>query len=115
MDLIDDREACIVTAWVMLPKEQKTLASPKNRNEGVAERGPGAPINVSLSDLFHEVQVRILELISGNPHISYDNLAERLSKDRSTVMRNIGKLKELGALRRVGSPKTGHWQVAYPD
>jgi ATP-dependent DNA helicase RecG len=63
----------------------------------------------------NEIQAYILELISGNPHISYDELAERLSRERSTVMRNIGKLKELGALRRVGSKKTGHWQVVNPD
>jgi len=26
-------------------------------------------------------------------------------------MRNIGKLKDAGILRRVGSKKNGHWEV----
>ncbi len=115
VDLVDDREACTFTACVRLPKEQKIPATSKMRNKGAPEPGPSAPINASLSDVLNEVQTRILKLISGNPRISYDDLAERLSKDRSTVMRNIVKLKELGALRRVGSKKTGHWEVTNPD
>jgi predicted HTH transcriptional regulator len=69
----------------------------------------------AISEIEQRHQFAVAEAISSNPYISYDDLAERLSKDRSTVMRNIGKLKELGALRRVGSKKTGHWQVVNPD
>ncbi len=115
VDLVDDREAYTFTARVRLPKEQKTPAMSKKRNKGAPEPEPNAPINAPLSGVFNENQTRIMELISGNPHISYDDLAQRLSKDRSTVMRNIGKLKELRALRRVGSKKTGHWELANPD
>ena len=66
-----------------------------------------APIKSPLSDL----QVQMLEFIRSNPTISYDELADLTQKDRTTVMRNIGKLKDAGILRRVGSKKTGHWEV----
>jgi len=52
-----------------------------------------------------------MDFIRSNPAVSYDELAEMTQKDRTTVMRNIGKLKEAGVLRRVGSKKTGHWEV----
>jgi ATP-dependent DNA helicase RecG len=57
----------------------------------------------------------MVELVSGNPRASYNDLTERLSRDRSTVMRNIRKLKELGVLRRIGSKKTGRWEVSGQD
>ena len=67
----------------------------------------GAPIKASLSDL----QVQLLDFIRSNRTVSYDELAEMTQKDRTTVMRNIGKLKNAGILGRVGSKKTGHWEV----
>jgi len=66
-----------------------------------------APLNASLSDL----QVQLLVFIRSNQTVSYDELADMTQKDRTTVMRNIGKLKDAGILRRVGSKKTGHWEV----
>jgi ATP-dependent DNA helicase RecG len=69
--------------------------------------GRVAPIKASLSDL----QVQLLDFIRSNQTVSYDELADMTQKDRTTVMRNIGKLKDAGILRRVGSKKTGHWEV----
>jgi ATP-dependent DNA helicase RecG len=66
-----------------------------------------APIKAPLSEL----QMQLLDFIRSNPAISYDELAETTQKDRTTVMRNIGKLKDAGILRRVGSKKTGQWEV----
>ncbi len=53
----------------------------------------------------------MLDYIRSNRTVSYDELADMTQKDRTTVMRNIGKLKDAGILRRVGSKKTGHWEV----
>lgn len=66
-----------------------------------------APINASLTDF----QVQLVDLIAENPFISYEVLAEKLNKNRTTVMRNIQKLKELGILKRVGPKKSGYWEV----
>ena len=67
--------------------------------------------DASLSSLKKE----ILSLISLNSDICYDKLAELTGKNRTTVMRNIQKLKELGILRRVGSRKTGRWEIVRKD
>jgi ATP-dependent DNA helicase RecG len=65
------------------------------------------PINAPLTDF----QVQLVDLIAQNPFISYEVLAEKLNKKRTTVMRNIQKLKELGILKRVGPKKSGYWEV----
>jgi predicted HTH transcriptional regulator len=38
-------------------------------------------------------------------------MAKRLEKDRTTIMRNIQKLKEKKIIIRVGSKKTGYWKI----
>lgn len=66
-----------------------------------------APLKTSLSDF----QAQLLDFIRSNRTVSYDELADTTQKDRTTVMSNIRKLKNAGILRRVGSKKTGHWEV----
>jgi predicted HTH transcriptional regulator len=75
--------------------------------EKVHDMGGGASINASITD----TQMRLLELIRAEPSISYDRLAEKLAVDRTTVMRNIQRLKQIGVLRRHGARKRGHWEV----
>jgi len=38
-------------------------------------------------------------------------LAEIIAKDIRTIARAIKKLQDEGKLQRVGSDKTGHWQI----
>jgi ATP-dependent DNA helicase RecG len=66
-----------------------------------------APINASLSPL----QQQILGVLSQDPKASYELLVSKLGKDRTTIMRNIQKMKEAGILRRLGSKKIGHWEI----
>jgi ATP-dependent DNA helicase RecG len=60
-----------------------------------------ASVNAPLT----EFQVQLVDLIAENPFILYEVLAEKLNKNRTTMMRNIQKLKELGILKRVGPKK----------
>lgn len=106
IDFADDHDGCLFIATVhRKPVEELDLAD-KGALKGQI-KGHSAPIKASLS----AIQVQLLEFIRSNPAISYDELAEMTQKDRTTVMRNIGKLKDVGILRRVGSKKTGHWEV----
>ncbi|MEO5344091.1 MAG: winged helix-turn-helix transcriptional regulator, partial [Gammaproteobacteria bacterium SHHR-1] len=106
IDFSDDHDGCLFTATVhRKPVEELELADKGALK--VQIKGQLAPIKASLS----AIQVQLLDFIRSNPTISYDELAEMTQKDRTTVMRNIGKLKDVGILRRVGSKKTGHWEV----
>jgi len=102
IDFTDDHDGCLFTATVRRkPVEELNLA-----DKG-AIKVQDAPIKAPLSDL----QGQLLAIIRLNPAVSYVKLADMTQKDRTTVMRNIGKLKDAGILRRVGSKKTGHWEV----
>jgi len=106
IDFADDHDGCLFTATVhRKPVEELELVD-KDAIK-VQIKGQPAPIEASLSVL----QVQLLDFIRSNPTVSYDELAEMTQKDRTTVMRNIGKLKDAGVLRRVGSKKTGHWEA----
>ena len=85
----------------------KTQGEPKKRNKG-ALKPDFAAINAPLTGL----QKKIVASISSNPKISYDEMAQRLGKNRTTIMRNISRMKDMGLLVRVGSKKTGYWKVA---
>jgi ATP-dependent DNA helicase RecG len=58
-----------------------------------------------------KVSEKILELIRKNKNISSKKIAETLSLVPRSVERKIATLKTKGCLRRVGSPKAGHWEI----
>jgi len=106
IDFADDHDGCLFTATVHRKAVEELVLADKDALK-VQIKGRHAPVKASLSGL----QVQLMDFIRSNPAVSYDELAEMTQKDRTTVMRNIGKLKEAGVLRRVGSKKTGHWEV----
>jgi len=54
---------------------------------------------------------RLLPLIKANPTISQAALAKALGLTRDGVKYHINKLKQNGVIRRVGSTRSGHWEV----
>jgi ATP-dependent DNA helicase RecG len=57
------------------------------------------------------LQGQLLSLIKDNPRITYDDLAAQTKHNRKSVQRHMQALKKKGMLRRIGSPKGGHWEV----
>jgi ATP-dependent DNA helicase RecG len=72
---------------------------------------PHAPLNSPVNAPVNELQIKILKCIKSDSKISYDELSSKLGKNRTTIMRNIKKLKEQNLLKRVGSDKAGYWEV----
>ena len=89
IEFSDDRDGCLFTATVY-------------RN---------APVNAPVNAPEPSLQVQLLNLVLSNPHLSYDKLAALTQKDRTTIMRNMAKLKAQGRLKRIGPAKGGHWKV----
>lgn len=106
IDLTDDHDGCLFTATVHRKTVEELDLADKDALK-VHKRKKAAPIKAPLSG----IQRQLLEFIQSNTAVSYDELAEITHKDRTTIMRNIRKLKEAGFLRRIGSRKTGHWEV----
>lgn len=108
----NDREGCLFTTLIERSVRQISLSKRLLRKMDAPINAPinasiNAPINVSLSEL----QVQILKVIKENSSISFDEIALKLKKDRSTIRRNIQQLRFWGALQRSGSKKKGYWVV----
>ena len=54
---------------------------------------------------------KIIDLIKEDPYISTTKMAEIIGVDRRNIARNIKKLQEQGAVRRVGPDKGGFWEI----
>lgn len=54
----------------------------------------------------------IIELISTNPTISIDAMADKIGISKRAVAKQISKLKGLGIIERKGSHRAGLWEIA---
>ena len=54
---------------------------------------------------------RLLELIRGNPKITFAEMSSATGIFRSAIQKHIERLKDAQRLRRVGPDKGGHWEV----
>ena len=53
----------------------------------------------------------VFDLIKQNNKITANEMSERLKISLSTAKRKIKELKEKGIIERIGSDKTGHWNI----
>jgi ATP-dependent DNA helicase RecG len=76
-------------------------------------KGTDGTVNgtVSLTDL----ERSILRAMTRNSGVTYDELSGLLAVPRRTVSREIKRLREVSALRRIGSDKSGRWDVVPTD
>jgi ATP-dependent DNA helicase RecG len=58
-----------------------------------------------------KLQTDILKYMKKNKYTSYDDIAELTNMHKTTVRRNIQKLKAAGFIERIGSKKAGYWRV----
>jgi fido (protein-threonine AMPylation protein) len=87
--------------------DEKFLVKGKNGgvSGGVNNRNGGVNSGVSL------LQKQIIDFMQQNPQISVVEIAKQSNKSRRTMENNVKKLKEKGIIVRVGSDKTGSWEI----
>lgn len=55
--------------------------------------------------------LKILEQIQNNPHSTLMELAQQTGYSRSWVAETMKRLQEQGIIKRVGSDRSGHWEI----
>ena len=70
-----------------------------------------APANAPVKIAGLKTPEAILTLLQDKPQLTRQQLAHSLGKDLRTIARALVKLQQTGKLRRIGSDKTGHWEV----
>ena len=58
-----------------------------------------------------KTELAVLNAIESSPTASYEQLAELCHLSRPTIARTIKTLQTIGRIRRIGSDKTGNWDV----
>jgi hypothetical protein len=66
-------------------------------------------------DQITDNQKKILFILSSNPKASAVILSETIGISKRKIEENIKTLKEKSLLRRVGSAKSGYWEVIVED
>ena len=82
------------------------FTAPGDRVVKVADR-----VTDRVTDKVTENERAVLLLLEEDPGYTMQQLAERLSVSRKTVASRLKKLKEKGAIERVGSDRSGYWKV----
>jgi len=70
---------------------------------------PNGTVNGTVNGV--ETKSQILMCVMQNPDYSLDTIAEKTGYSRRTVVRQMKLLQETGTIKRVGSPKTGYWEI----
>ena len=68
-------------------------------------------LNVQIKEKLSETEQTVYNLLSLNKGISKAEISERISKSEKTVQRIIAGLLRKGLIRRVGSNKSGYWEI----
>ncbi len=75
------------------------------------QKRQGEPLRKDNHDTVNDTVNGIVNLIKSDPKITLDDIALRLNKSRRTITRNIKQLQDKEIIFRIGSDKTGYWQV----
>ena len=54
---------------------------------------------------------KVLQALKTNSESTIDEIVTNISVSRETVKRSLKTLSEKGLIKRVGSDKTGHWEI----
>lgn len=70
-----------------------------------------APVNQLIDVVGLKTPEAIMALLSAKPALTRQQLADVIGKDVRTIARAIAQLQRAGKIARIGSDKTGHWEV----
>lgn len=106
LEQADEQADSTVFIHFMLSTISKTLEQNAPLNAPI-----NAPVNIPANIADLKTLDAIVLLLQHNPHLTRQQLAEVIGKDLRTIGRAISKLQQTNQLKRIGSAKTGYWQV----
>ncbi len=71
--------------------------------------------NEPLNEPPDAVETLLLAALRENPSLSKEKLAQLTKRSRATITRAVQSLIQSGKIKRVGSKKTGHWELLSPN
>ncbi|MBL6986396.1 MAG: Fic family protein [Methylobacter sp.] len=81
------------------------------RTGSEAEQVAGEMSGEVSGEITRKPALAIIQALQQAPDLTIPALAERLGVSSRTIERHLQKLQQQGVLKRIGSTKSGHWQV----
>ena len=67
--------------------------------------------SVESSVEINDTKLKILEMIKSKPSITAENMATNLNISKRAIEKNLSQMRTSGLIQRVGSTKSGHWEI----
>jgi ATP-dependent DNA helicase RecG len=83
--------------------------------QNITDKSKNVTQNVVLPSGLSDIETSILKSITANPSIGRDELAESIAKTTRTVQRYLNDLKKKNVIQRIGSSKSGYWEIIASD
>lgn len=83
----------------------------ENHTEGTLKTVEKSTLKSTPKTTLKGTPKRIYELISQDPNITIDKVAEILVLNRRGIVKHFNNLQSQGIIRRVGPDKGGHWEI----
>lgn len=121
IDFVDDHDGCLFKSIVhrkalgaeslvsLTPEEQGV--SPENTAMSQEWGILSSETHIMSQEMSQDTAAAICALLRQQPKMTTKKIAEALSISQRTVLRHLERLKETGAIRRVGPTKGGKWEV----
>lgn len=100
---------CIIPYNIVNEEKIKTMNG--NNSEDKINVPVNVPVNIPVNVPVNKTKYKILDLLKQNNNLTYDDLVGLLNVSRKTIMRNISDLKEQNKIKRIGSDKSGYWEI----
>lgn len=83
---------------------RKKVTAPVQTADAVA-------VNVTENVTLNKMEKLVYQLLSSNPQYTREELAEKTSKTVRTIQRTLNSLRDKEYISRIGSDKTGSWEI----
>lgn len=118
IDFVEDREGNLFTVTIhrnLAKSSEKWTESSEKRPLYSEKTGKSSEENAVYSEFLEKgsdkSSDKILEYFKLEPSLTAKVIAERIGMSSRAVEKQIAKLQKEGRLRRVGSKKSGYWEV----
>lgn len=115
-------EPDVTEVWLTLPlykkpKENSPVAISPSKEQSDQLEEPEAPSYAKSKVLTYKsltpIQIKILDEIKDDPHISIPEIADKLGVKEGLIRSQRRAMEKIVELRRIGSRKTGSWQILW--
>ncbi|MCL2223060.1 MAG: putative DNA binding domain-containing protein [Oscillospiraceae bacterium] len=103
-------EAGVKVEFHLLKKGFAVVFKRPDKNFAMADKILDEPVNEVVNEVVNRKEA-IMAIMRGNPNITIKQIAENTAISRVTVEREIQEMKKANNIKRIGSDKTGHWEV----